>query len=140
VSTDSDEAKPATSAGVSTDSDRRCHAGPGPSASAWEPYREVIEEAVARGRNAVAIWQDLVDDHGFPGKYASVKRFLARLRATAPPEARVVIVTAPGAEAQVDYGEGPVVRDRESGQVQPGAALRADARVQPEVGSAVPIT
>jgi transposase len=27
-----------------------------------------------------------------------------------------VIVTAPGAEAQVDYGEGPMVRDRESGK------------------------
>ena len=76
----------------------------------------MIEEAAARGRNAMAIWQDLVDDHGFKGKYASVKRFMARLRATAPPEARVVIVTAPGAEAQVDYGEGPMVRDRESGK------------------------
>ena len=41
---------------------------------------------------------------------------MARLRATAPPEARVVIVTEPGAEAQVDYGEGPMVRDRESGK------------------------
>ena len=28
--------------------------------------------AVGRGRNAVAIWQDLVDDHGFPtGRYTS---------------------------------------------------------------------
>jgi transposase len=64
----------------------------------------------------MAIWQDLVDDHGFKGKYASVRRFMVRLRATAPPEARVVIVTAPGEEAQVDYGEGPMVRDRESGK------------------------
>jgi transposase len=90
--------------------------GRAPSSSACEPYREVIQEAAARGRNAMAIWQDLVDDHGFKGKYASVKRFMVRLRTTAPPEARVVIVTAPGAEAQVDYGEGPMVRDRESGK------------------------
>ena len=41
---------------------------------------------------------------------------MARLRATAPLEARVVIVMAPGADAQVDYGEGPMVRDRESGK------------------------
>ncbi len=41
--------------------------GRAPSASACEPYREIIAEALARGRNAVAIWQDLVDDHGFPG-------------------------------------------------------------------------
>jgi len=31
--------------------------------------REIIAEALARGRNAVAIWQDLVDDHGFPARY-----------------------------------------------------------------------
>ena len=64
----------------------------------------------------MAIWQDLVDDHGFTAGYSSVKRFLARLRATAPPEARVVITTAPGEEAQVDYGEGPMVRKRETGK------------------------
>ena len=58
----------------------------------------------------------LVDDHGFTAGYSSVKRFLARLRATAPPEARVVITTAPGEEAQVDYGEGPMVRNRETGK------------------------
>ncbi len=30
-------------------------------ASACEPYRELIEHGVTRGRNAMAIWQDLVD-------------------------------------------------------------------------------
>ena len=82
-----------------------------PSASACEPYRELIAAALGRGRNAVAIWQDLVDDHGFTAKYASVRRFVVKLRGTAPAEARVVITTAPGEEGQVDYGEGPMVRD-----------------------------
>ncbi len=76
----------------------------------------MIEEAVTRGRNAMAIWQDLVDDHGFTAGYASVKRFVGRLRKAAPPEARVVITTAAGEEAQVDYGEGPMVRNRETGK------------------------
>jgi transposase len=118
VSTDSGTAKPAATEGVSTDSAPKEWPRPGraPAASACEPFREVIEEAVARGRNAMAIWQDLVDDHGFTAGYASVKRFLARLRATAPPEARVVITTAPREEAQVDYGEGPMVRNRETGK------------------------
>jgi hypothetical protein len=79
VSTDSGDAKPATSGEVSTDS-AATMPGRAPSASTCEPYRDVIEEAAARGRNAMAIWQDLVDDHGFKGKYASVKRFMARLR------------------------------------------------------------
>ncbi len=54
--------------------------GRAPTASACEPYRELIVEAVGRGRNAMAIWQDLVDDHGFPARYASVRRFVVSLR------------------------------------------------------------
>jgi len=37
-----------------------------------------------------------------------------KLRGAQVPEARVVIVTAPGQEAQVDYGTGPMVRDPET--------------------------
>lgn len=64
----------------------------------------VIVDALGRGRNAVAIWQDLVDDHGFAARYASVRRFVVQLRGATPPEARVVITTAAGEEGQVDYG------------------------------------
>ena len=119
VSTDPDS-KPAISEGVSTDSERpKWPPPPGraPSASACEPFRELIVEALGRGRNAVAIWQDLVDDHGFQARYASVKRFVLKLRGSTPAEARVVITTAPGEEAQVDYGgDGPMVRDSRTGK------------------------
>jgi transposase len=64
----------------------------------------------------MAIWQDLVDDHGFTARYASVRRFVVTLRGTSSPEARVVITTAPGEEAQVDYGDGPMVRHPETGK------------------------
>ncbi len=82
-----------------------------PTASACEPYRDLIELALGRGRNAMAIWQDLVDQHGFPARYASVRRFVGMLRGARRPDAHPVIVTMPGEEAQVDYGEGPMVRD-----------------------------
>jgi hypothetical protein len=62
------------------------------------------------GRNAKAIWQDLVSQHGFGAGYASVKRFVRKLTGARTPEERVVIETAPGREAQVDYGDGPMVR------------------------------
>lgn len=75
--------------------------------SACEPHRETIELALARGRNARAIWQDLVSEIGFVSSYESVKRFVAKLRGTQSPEARAVIVAAPGEECQVDYGSGP---------------------------------
>ena len=81
-----------------------------PAASACEPYRDLITIAHERGRDAMAIWRDLVDDHGFPAQYASVRRFVLTLRGQRPADAHPVIVTAPGQEAQVDYGDGPMVR------------------------------
>ena len=82
--------------------------------SACEPYREAIDVGISRGRNAMAIWQDLVSECGFASSYQSVQRFVRKRRGTQTPEARVVIVTAAGQEAQVDYGTGPMVRDPES--------------------------
>ena len=116
-------ANPATTGVVSTDSADIPAAtavsvvrGRALTASACEPYRELIVEGVRRGRNAMAIWQDLVDGHGFTGRYASVRRFVGRLRGTATPEPAGIITTEPGEEAQVDYGEGPMVRDPVSGK------------------------
>jgi len=107
-------AKPAN--GVSTDSSWPPRAGRAPSASACEPYREVIEQGVARGRNAKAIWQDLVDDQGFAAGYASVMRFVRGLRGAQSAQAHPIITTAPGEECQVDYGQGPMVRDAQTGK------------------------
>jgi transposase len=84
------------------------------SPSACEPYREAIDMGISRGRNAMAIWQDLVSEYGFASSYQSVQRFVRKRRGLQTPEARVVIVTAAGQEAQVDYGTGPMVRDAES--------------------------
>src|SRR5271166_2252660 len=100
--------KPANENEVITDS--AVVSGP----SACEPYREAIDLGISRGRNAMAIWQDLVSEYGFASSYQSVQRFVRKQRGMQTPEARVVIVTAPGQEAQVDYGTGPMVRDPES--------------------------
>jgi hypothetical protein len=67
-----------------------------PSTSACEPYRELIELGLGRGRNAMAIWQDLVSDCAFRSRYQRVKRFVHKLRGSQLPQARVVILTAPG--------------------------------------------
>jgi transposase len=89
--------------------------GCGP-ASSCEPYRELIALELERDRNAMGIWQDLVDSHGFAGGYQSVRRFVRNLRGAATPEARAIIETKLGEEAQVDYGTGPMVRDPDSGK------------------------
>ncbi len=92
-----DSAAPAAGTGTETATavagDRPTRA---PRASACEPYRELVVDALGRGRNAMAIWQDLVDDHGFPAGYASVRRFVATVRQQPAVEARAVIATAPG--------------------------------------------
>jgi len=113
VSTDS---PPSDTGAVSIDGAPVSRPGRAPTASACEPYRTLITEALGRGRNAMAIWQDLVDDHGFAARYASVRRFVQTIRGATPPDARVVITTAPGEEAQVDYGEGPMVRYAKTGK------------------------
>ncbi|HZD46390.1 MAG TPA: IS21 family transposase [Acidobacteriaceae bacterium] len=86
------------------------------SCGASEAYREMIELELSRGRNAMGIWQDLVDSHGFAGGYQSVRRLVRNLRGAATAEARAIIETPAGEEAQVDYGTGPMVRDPDSGK------------------------
>ena len=118
---------PATTAAVSTDftttavvADATVVPTRAPTASVCEPYRDLILDAIRRGRNAMAIWQDLVDQHGFQGRYASVRRYVRRVRGGIPPEPSGILETTPGEEAQeeaqVDYGEGPMVRDPTSGK------------------------
>jgi len=77
--------------------------------SACEPHRPWIEVQVSLGRNAVSIYQDLVEQHDFTGAYNSVKRFVARLKQRAP-ERFDVLAYPPGEEAQVDYGLGALTR------------------------------
>jgi transposase len=57
----------------------------------------------------MAIYQDLVDEHGFTGAYNSVKRFAAKLRHREP-EQFDRLSFLPGEEMQVDYGEGAPTR------------------------------
>src|SRR5262245_41419557 len=43
-----------------------------PEASLCAPFEALVEERLRLRRNAVAIWQELVDEHGFTGGYESV--------------------------------------------------------------------
>lgn len=82
-------AEPANSPGVATDSPAQT-APPRPptptttSVSACEPHRAFVEAQLRLQRNAMAIYQDLVDQYAFTGAYNSVKRFVARLRKKQP--------------------------------------------------------
>lgn len=73
--------------------------------SACEGHREWIEEQLRLGRNAMAIYQDLVELYGFTHRYNSVKRFVRGLKRT-DPEQYDRLEFLMGEEAQVDYGQG----------------------------------
>jgi len=77
--------------------------------SACEEHRQWIEKQVQLGRNAVAMYQDLVEQFGFTSRYNSVKRFVRALRKKQPQQYdRLEFL--PGEEAQVDYGQGALTR------------------------------
>ena len=79
------------------------------SASSCEPFRERVIEKLELGLNAKRIHQDLVNEHGFTGKYWAVYRFVIKLgKNTDLPFRRMEV--EPGAELQVDFGTGAKIR------------------------------
>lgn len=75
------------------------------SKSACSVHRDWIVTQVGLGRNAVSIYQDLVEKFGFSHKYDSVKVFVRHLKAKGP-QRHDHLEFLPGEEAQVDYGQG----------------------------------
>ena len=104
---------PSNSPGVATGSEAVATQIPPPwppalvstSFSLCEVHRVFIEAQLRLRRNATAIFQDLVDAHGYTGAYNSVKRFVRALRKKTP-EQFDRLSFLPGEEMQVDYGEG----------------------------------
>jgi transposase len=77
--------------------------------SLCEPFRGIIVAAWERDLSAQRIYQDLVRDHGFSGRYPSVRRFVEQLgRRPGLPMWRMEC--APADEVQVDFGRGgPII-------------------------------
>jgi transposase len=73
-------------------------------------FQEEILGKLEQGLTAQRIYQDLCDEHGFTGKYSSVRRYVAQLSAGQEPAFRRM-EAAPGHELQVDYGTGARCRD-----------------------------
>ena len=73
--------------------------------SACAPHTEWIDQQLAAGRNAVSIYQDLVEQHGFQHGYNSVKRFVGKRKARYPKRFDV-LEYPPGEDAQVEFGKG----------------------------------
>jgi len=104
-------------------------------ASACEPFREAIELGLRQGRNATAIWRDLVSESGFGGGYQSVKRFVSQA-------ARKPGTAATGGDSHRARRRGSSrLRHRPDGarsadkQISTHPIVRDDAGVQPQGGT-----
>ena len=80
------------------------------SRSRCERFRAVILSKLEQGLDSQRIYQDLVEEHGFAGKYWSVRRFVKSLGESTPLPFRRIEVE-PGWELQVDFGAGRPCRD-----------------------------
>jgi len=67
------------------------------------PYKEVVIELLEQGVEMMTIYDRLREGYGYSGSYSSIRRFVHRLRPREP-RVSVRVHTAPGEEAQVDFG------------------------------------
>jgi len=113
-----DNSKPATNAPLGSEADEagknQDQSGKlsGPD-SQCEPYRAVIEAKFQQELSAQRIYQDLAYEHGFAGSYYSVRRFVRRLGQSHPLPFRRM-ESAPGEQAQVDFGTGAPIINTEA--------------------------
>jgi transposase len=83
-----------------------------PSRSDCEGFRQLIIDKMEEGLTAQRIFQDLQEEHGFPGQYSSVRRFVHKLgQGTELPFRRIEVEA--GYEMQVDYGTGARCQDHQ---------------------------
>jgi transposase len=82
--------------------------------SSVEPFREQLLAWHAQGIQATTIHRALVRNHGYGGSVHAVYRFLEREVASTP-QATVMLDFAVGESAQVDFGQGPAITDRRTG-------------------------
>ena len=73
-------------------------------------HEAFITSRLEAGLTAERIHRELRDGLGFGGSYQSVKRFAAQIRQTQPQRVQR-LESAPGEEAQIDFGQGPMVKD-----------------------------
>lgn len=94
----------------------RHEAVPASGISTLEPWREQISQGHGQGIQGTTIHAALVRNHGYPGSYSSVYRFLQQLELEAVPDVPLRLDFKPGEAAQIDFGAGPVLTHALTGE------------------------
>lgn len=84
--------------------------------SSVEPFRAQVVELRAQGTEMAAIWERL-KERGYTGSYSAIRRFVRTLEPRIA-EAFGRVETAPGEEAQVDFGYAGRMLDPQTGQLR----------------------
>jgi transposase len=79
------------------------------------PFHAQVEAGLRHGLTAQRIWQDLCAEVAYPHSYASVRRYVRRLK-HAHPKLVDVMEHPPGEEGQVDFFQGPPTFDEAQGR------------------------
>ena len=77
--------------------------------SSLASQRAQIQIWAEQGVSGVAIFAALQREQGWSGSYSAVRRILADIRSSEPPETSCRLDFAPGEGAQVDFGAGPML-------------------------------
>jgi transposase len=85
--------------------------------SSVEPFREMVQTLRRQGVEMMAIKARL-EERGFTGSYSAVRRFVHTLELPKPPEVFVRVETAPGQQAQVDFGSAGQMLDPQTGKLR----------------------
>lgn len=86
-----------------------------PQDSLAKPYIDQIRAWQADGIQGSTIYQTLIRNFAFQGSYSSVRRLLQQM-ANKAPQATVMLDFNPGDVAQVDFGSGPNIIDKFTGE------------------------
>lgn len=89
--------------------------------SSLAPYAEIVTKLRKDGVEMAALHARL-KERGYEGSYSSVWRYVRRQEAS-DPEVTLRIETAPGYEAQVDFGEVGLFRDAQTGEMRKAYAF-----------------
>ena len=79
------------------------------------PFLGLVNQWCQQGIQATTIHAALIREHGFTGSYDIVVRHIRRLK-KALPEVTTILDFKPGEAAQVDFGQGPVLTNSETGE------------------------
>ncbi|HOV22432.1 MAG TPA: IS21 family transposase [bacterium] len=74
------------------------------------PYHDRVEELISKNCSIQVIYERLRDNYGFKGSYDSVRRYIKNIREKES-DKYFRIETAPGEEAQVDFGYSGLMYD-----------------------------